>query len=233
VTRVAIIGAGKMARALVALAPDAGCEVVAQLVRTDTAKGITAAALNGAQVVIEFTAPKEAAKIVGECLALGVAVVSGTTGWDAERATVEAGVKASNGAFLWAPNFAIGVHLFTGVVADAARRFATAGESFSPRIIETHHTEKKDAPSGTAKLLAAVAEQAGGRAVPITSVRTGTVPGTHEVIFDAPFEQVRLVHEARDRNVFASGALAAARWLVDGRRTGVFTLDDFLGGKAR
>jgi 4-hydroxy-tetrahydrodipicolinate reductase len=230
VTRVAIIGAGKMGRALVALAPDAGCEVVAHLMRTDTSKGITDKALNGAQVVVEFTAPKEAASIVRECLALDVAVVSGTTGWDADRVEVEREVKDSERAFLWAPNFSIGVHLFGRVVADAARRFAASGAHFGTRIIETHHAEKRDAPSGTAKMLAALAEAAGKGSFPITSVRTGSVPGTHEVIFDAPFEQVRLVHEARDRSVFAVGALAAARWLAAENRVGVFTLDDILGG---
>ena len=81
-------------------------------------------------------------------------------------------------------------------------------------------------------MLADVAAQAGGRAVPITSVRTGHVPGTHELILDGPFEQLRLVHEARDRRVFAQGALTAARWLLG--RTGVFTLDDVLSpGAAR
>jgi 4-hydroxy-tetrahydrodipicolinate reductase len=79
-------------------------------------------------------------------------------------------------------------------------------------------------------MLAALAEAAGKGSFPITSVRTGSVPGTHEVIFDAPFEQVRLVHEARDRSVFAVGALAAARWLAAENRVGVFTLDDILGG---
>ena len=107
------------------------------------------------------------------------------------------------------------------------QRFSHAGAGFDAHLVETHHAQKLDAPSGTARLLATVAERARGRPVPITSVRTGHVPGTHELILDGPFEQVRLVHEARDRRVFASGALAAAKWLA-GRR-GVFTLDDYLG----
>ena len=93
-------------------------------------------------------------------------------------------------------------------------------------MIETHHSAKKDAPSGTAGALARTAEAAFGRPLAITSVRVGSVPGTHELIFDAPFEQVRLVHEARDRRVFAEGALVAARWLVG--RTGVFGMQDVL-----
>ncbi|HEX8907434.1 MAG TPA: dihydrodipicolinate reductase C-terminal domain-containing protein, partial [Longimicrobiaceae bacterium] len=114
----------------------------------------------------------------------------------------------------------------TRVVAEAARLVGQAG-GFDAHIIETHHTAKKDAPSGTAGLVERAARQALGRAVPITSVRVGHVPGTHELVLDAPFEQITLTHTARDRRVFADGALAAARWLVG--RTGVFTMDDVLG----
>jgi 4-hydroxy-tetrahydrodipicolinate reductase len=230
-TRLAVIGDGKMGRLVASLAPAMGFEVVAQLGRAQTQGGLTLEALAGAEVVVEFTVPDAAADIVRACTTLGVPVVSGTTGWDAERAIVESFVRGSGGALLWAPNFALGVHLFAKVVAEAARRFAHAGAGFDAHLIETHHAQKLDAPSGTARLLATVAEQARGRTVPVTSVRTGHVPGTHEIVFDAPFEQVRLVHEARDRRVFAAGALTAARWLV-GKR-GVFTLDDFLGEIAR
>jgi 4-hydroxy-tetrahydrodipicolinate reductase len=87
--------------------------------------------------------------------------------------------------------------------------------------------QKLDAPSGTARALADRAEKATGRPLPITSVRIGSVPGTHSVIFDGAFEQIRLEHVARDRRVFATGALTAARWLVG--RHGVFTLDHMLG----
>ena len=227
-TKIAILGRGKMGAAIAALAAEHECTVVAHLGRAETQDGITTKELNGADVVVEFTAPAEAGRLVGNCIKLGVPVVSGTTGWDAERAKVEAAAHASRAAFLWAPNFSVGVHLFGGVVANAARGLANAG-GFDARIVETHHTEKKDAPSGTAKMLAGLIEQATGRAPAITSVRTPGVPGTHEVIFDAPFEQVRLVHEALDRQVFAVGALKAAVWLAQGKRTGVFTMDDLLG----
>jgi 4-hydroxy-tetrahydrodipicolinate reductase len=92
--------------------------------------------------------------------------------------------------------------------------------------VETHHSAKKDAPSGTAHTLAQSASAAWGKPIPITSVRTGSVPGTHEFIFDAPFEQIHLEHIARDRRVFAEGALVAAAWLI-GRR-GIFTMKDVL-----
>jgi 4-hydroxy-tetrahydrodipicolinate reductase len=93
-----------------------------------------------------------------------------------------------------------------------------------------HHAAKKDAPSGTAITLRDAARRAWPRDLPITSVRTGSVPGTHELVFDAPFETVTLAHVARDRRVFAEGALVAAGWLIG--RTGVFTMRDVLGAGA-
>ncbi len=241
-TRLAIIGDGRMGRLLAALAPEMDCEVVAVLNRERTAAGLTREILGGADVAVEFTAPTSAARLVRECALAGVPVVSGTTGWDDEFAVTGSHVLQADSALLWAPNFALGVHLFAKVVAEAARLLATDAAGFDAHLVETHHTRKVDAPSGTARMLAKVAEHARAAnradadpsdAVPITSVRTGHVPGTHELVFDAPFEQVRLVHEARDRRVFAAGALSAARWLVQERRRGVFTLDDFLGDVKR
>jgi 4-hydroxy-tetrahydrodipicolinate reductase len=96
--------------------------------------------------------------------------------------------------------------------------------------METHHAAKKDAPSGTAIKLRAAAMQEWASDIPVTSVRTGSVPGTHELIFDAPFETVTLTHTARDRRVFAEGALVAAAWLIG--RQGVFTMGDVLASRA-
>jgi 4-hydroxy-tetrahydrodipicolinate reductase len=142
---------------------------------------------------------------------------------------VRAEVERAAGTLLYAPNFSLGVAIFDRVVAEAARLFGPVG--FSGHLVETHHAAKKDAPSGTAASLARTIEAASGTPMPITSVRVGSVPGTHEVIFDSPFEQVRLVHEARDRRVFADGALAAATWLIAGgrgERRGVFTMQDII-----
>lgn len=225
--RLAVLGDGRMGTLIAGLAPEMGFEVVAHLGPEATRGGLTRATVAGADVAIEFTVPSAAAALVRGCADLGLPVVSGTTGWDDERAAVEAQVRERGGALLWAPNFALGVHLFAKVVAEAARRFGHAAAGFDAHLVETHHAQKLDAPSGTARSLAQVAGRARGREVPVTSVRTGHVPGTHELVFDGAFEQVRLVHEARDRRVFAAGALSAARWLI-GRR-GVLTLDDFFG----
>jgi 4-hydroxy-tetrahydrodipicolinate reductase len=118
------------------------------------------------------------------------------------------------------------VNVFAQIVERAAALLAHA-PGFDAHVVETHHSAKKDAPSGTAATLAKTASTQWGRDIPITSVRTGSVPGTHEIIFDAPFEQIRLEHIARDRRVFAEGALVAAAWLIG--RHGVYSMRDVLG----
>jgi len=225
--RLAIVGLGRMGRAVEQLAPERGFEVVARVDAAHNAHGdgITPGSLRGAQVVVEFTQPDAAVSNVHAALAAGCPIVVGTTGWYAALPTVTAAVEKAGGALLWAPNFAIGVHIFERLVEEAAR-LAAAVPGFDAHIVETHHAAKKDAPSGTALKLAQAARRGSGRDVPVTSVRTGSVPGTHELLLDAPFEQIRLEHVARDRRVFAEGALLAARWLV-GRR-GVFQMRDVL-----
>jgi 4-hydroxy-tetrahydrodipicolinate reductase len=224
--RLALIGMGKMGRALAQLAPERGFRVVAEIDAAGPhAQGVSRETLKDAQVAIEFTVPQAAASNVRACVAAGCPVVVGTTGWYAELPAVRLDVERASGSLLTAANFSIGVAIFDQVVAEAARLFSRI-EGFEAHLVETHHSAKKDAPSGTAGVLAHSAESNFGQSIPITSVRVGSVPGTHELIFDAPFEQVRLVHEARDRRVFAEGALLAARWLVG--RTGAYEMKDVL-----
>ena len=223
--RLAIVGMGKMGRAIADLAPSHGFEVAARLDHAEMQSGLTKDMLGGADVAVEFTVPDATPANVRALIAAGCPVVVGTTGWYADLDDVQRDVNRSNGALLAAPNFSLGVNIFEQVLARAAQLFAAA-PGFDAHMIETHHSAKKDAPSGTALTLAKAAAAAGGREIPITSVRVGSVPGIHEVIFDAQFEQVRLQHVARDRRVFADGALVAAAWLI-GRR-GVFTMKDVL-----
>ncbi len=225
--RVALIGMGRMGRALDALAPERGCDVVARLDAAEMSRGITAADLRGAEVAIEFTTPEASVANAIALLEVGCPVVIGTTGWSAQLPAVEAAAQAAHCAALWSPNFSIGVQLFLAMAEDAARR-ARQVSGFDAHVVETHHVAKLDAPSGTGIAIADRLREGLGREVPITSVRTGSVPGTHEIIFDAPFEQIRLVHEARDRRVFADGALTAARWLAAARAPGVYTMRDVL-----
>lgn len=225
--RIAVVGDGKMGRAVAALAAERGAGVVAVVGARDNVDGagLTRARLGDAEVVIEFTEPRSAPANIRAAVRAGYPVVCGTTGWLEQLPEVAAEVTARGGALVHAPNFSIGVNLFLAIAADAARVMRRASE-FDAHIVETHHAAKKDAPSGTALAIAHAVEPPLGHAVPVTSVRTGYVPGTHELSFDGPFEQIRLSHIARDRRVFADGALRAAEW-VRGRR-GVFTMRDVL-----
>lgn len=224
--RLAIIGYGKMGHAIEQLAPDRGFTVVA---RIDPAGGdavsVDRKSLNGAEVAVEFTTAAAAPANIRATLEAGCPIVVGTTGWYDARPAIEAIATERRGALLVAPNFSVGVAAFTEIVRAAARAFGRM-PGFDAHVVETHHAAKKDAPSGTAASLVQVAQEALGRPIPITSIRTGSVPGTHELIFDGAFEQVRLEHVARDRRVFADGALLAAAWLV-GRR-GVFSMADVI-----
>jgi 4-hydroxy-tetrahydrodipicolinate reductase len=221
--RVALVGMGKMGRAIDRLAEERGIPIVARLDRDDH---IDAASLGGADVAIEFSEPGAAVANIEACVAAACPVVVGTTGWWDALPDVERTVRAAGGRLLWAGNFSLGVNVMLRLAAEAGRLFRDA--AVDAHIVETHHAQKKDAPSGTAIALGRAAEGTFGRAIPIASVRVGSVPGLHELIFDAPFEQLRVVHDARDRRVFAEGALAAARWLAARREPGVYTMSDVL-----
>jgi 4-hydroxy-tetrahydrodipicolinate reductase len=228
--RLAIVGMGKMGHAIEQLAADRGCEVVARLDVAETSKGIDAKSLNGAEVAVEFTTPGSAAANVRGLIAAGVPTVVGTTGWYDALPEIAADVKKRNGALLTATNFSLGVNAFEAILAQAAAILAATG-GFDAHMVELHHSAKKDAPSGTAHTLEKAAAAAWGKSIPITSVRTGSIPGTHEVIFDAPFETIRIAHVARDRRVFAEGAIVAAKWLVG--KKGVFTMKDVISMSSR
>jgi 4-hydroxy-tetrahydrodipicolinate reductase len=246
--KVALIGPGRMGREIQALAREQGVEVVAMLGRAETSSGGAAPrsdseagfprshgtpgepsaadfaeALAGADVAIDFTAPGAAVDNIRSCVAVECPVVVGTTGWYDRLPEVEALVADSGGSVLWAANFSTGVAVLRALATRAGSLLAGL-DDYDVHVVETHHTAKRDAPSGTALVLRDDIVGSLGRPVEITSLRVGHVPGTHEVVVDGPFEQILLRHEARDRRVFADGALRAARWLP-GRR-GLFTFGD-------
>lgn len=225
--RLLVLGDGRMGGEIARLARERGHEVVAVVGAEDNARGgwLSAERARGVDVAIEFTEPSAARDNVLACLGHGVPVVTGTTGWYHALPEVEAEAHARGGALFWAPNFSLGVALVTELARSAGSLFAAHREA-AVHLVETHHAAKKDAPSGTAAALAQAVEGGLGRPVPITSVRVGHVPGTHSLVFDLPFEQVTITHEARDRRVFADGALRAAEWLIG--RSGVFTMRDLL-----
>jgi 4-hydroxy-tetrahydrodipicolinate reductase len=224
---VAVIGDGKMGQAIRQLALDKGWKVTAILGERENAggAGITARSLGNPQVAVEFTQPDAAVGNIIACLKAGVPIVVGTTGWYQSLPEMTRVAKESGTGLLWAPNFSLGVNVLIELARYAGTLMRSL-EGFDAHIIETHHAAKKDAPSGTAMAIAKAASDALDRPIPTTSVRTGSVPGTHELIFDGAFEQLSLTHLARDRRVFAEGALKAADWLIG--KKGVFTMRDVL-----
>jgi 4-hydroxy-tetrahydrodipicolinate reductase len=231
--RIAIVGHGKMGKAIADLAKERGHEIHTVVNRLENAGGraLTADRLGGADVALEFTRPESAVPNIERLVELGVPTVTGTTGWTDALPRLTELVMRRGGALLHAANFSVGVHLFFRTAVKLARCFRDRDE-FEVSIHEEHHASKVDAPSGTAlQLQRELGTAEPGRRFPITSVRAGDAPGTHTLTYEGPFETVTLSHVTRSRQVFAAGALAAAEWLPG--HTGVFTFDDMLFGASR
>jgi 4-hydroxy-tetrahydrodipicolinate reductase len=199
------------------------------------------AALQAADVVIDFTAPAAGLETGRGAAEAGVALVLGATGWTKDQEAAIA-VIADRIPIVKSANFSLGVNLLAALVEQAARRF---GEEYDIEISETHHKDKADAPSGTALMLGrsaalgrgadfeavATAGRTGRRKpgeIGFASLRAGAVVGEHSVMFAAADEILTLSHSARDRSLFARGAVAAARWAV-GKPPGLYSMRDVLG----
>lgn len=187
-------------------------------------------------VAIDFSVPEAAYENIKGCLEHGVPVVSGTTGWLDRKGEIDAHCEKVGGAFLYASNFSLGVNLFFKLNQDLTR-LIDRHNNYRVRLYETHHTEKLDAPSGTAIRLAKDIE-ANSRytgwsmdpkdpaMIPVHSRREGQVPGTHEILWESPDDAISIKHTAHSRMGFASGALLAAAWLIG--KKGVFGMQDVL-----
>ncbi len=247
--RIAIIGYGKMGRAVAEAAKARSIEIAAIVdpaAPDATYKYVTREALSGADVAVDFTAPGAALANIKAVAALGKDIVVGTTGWYGSLDEARASVKQYGTGMVYSPNFSIGVSLFFRIVRDASR-LMNSFPGYDPYVIEMHHRQKTDAPGGTARrlgeiVIGAVArkkrlafDRIDGRKIDpdelhVASVRAGYYPGIHTVGFDGEADTIELVHTARSRAGFADGALAAAAW-VSGRK-GVYTLDDMISEMA-
>jgi len=232
VTKLAIVGHGKMGRMIEQLAPESGFAVCCKFdgKSNSNGAGLTRDALQGAEVAIEFSRPDACVANIERLAAAGVNIVCGTTGWYAQLPRVREIVQRSGIGFVWSSNFSVGVNLFAELVGEAARLFANR-EDYGAWGWEIHHATKKDAPSGTMLQLVDEMKRAGySREVNVASSRAGAHPGTHEIGFDSAADSITLRHTARSREGFARGALMAAKWVV-GRR-GVFEFRDVLFGSS-
>lgn len=208
--------------------------------------------LEQADAAFEFTRPDTAAENLKALAKRKIPVVAGTTGWYDKLDAVKAAVEAAGSSLLWASNFSLGVNLFYRIAWYAAK-LADSFPEYDVAGFEAHHNKKADSPSGTAKTLAAGVLERLRRKERILwdtlnrppapeelhfpSLRLGSLPGSHSLIFDSPADTIEIRHSARSREGFVSGAMLAAQWLVSkGRfagtgappRRGVFTLDDAL-----
>ena len=176
-------------------------------------------------VAIDFSVGEAVLRNIEACALARVPLVEGTTGWKAHENTAKQIVTEHSAALVYGANFSIGVNLFYRIADYAAKLFASV-DGYAPFIEEAHHMRKRDAPSGTALQLRELMAQHLGPEIPTASTRAGYIPGTHRVGFDSEADQVLLVHAARSRKGFASGALLAAHWIAG--RTGVFQFSEVI-----
>lgn len=224
VRRLLLVGRGRMGTLVEQLGPEYGFHVVGAI-RSHNAEEDSA--WPDADVAIDFSAAEAVPVNFRRLAARQTAIVIGTTGWLDEERTLRDTAQQHGIGVVAAANFALGVNLFQALVERTAALLASRPE-FGAWIHELHHARKRDAPSGTALALRAAIERGGyPRRIDIASTRAGSIPGTHTVGFDAAAETITLTHTARDRSIFARGALEAARWL-EGRH-GWFTMRDVLG----
>lgn len=216
-----------MGQLVTAEAKAAGDEVGAVIASDD--KDLSAAAvaqkLRGHDVAIDFSVGEAVIRNIEACALAGVPLVEGTTGWKTHEATARKIVNEHSAALVYGANFSIGVHIFYRLAERAASLFASL-DGYAPFIEEAHHMRKRDAPSGTALQLRELMAKHLGPDIPTASTRAGYIPGTHRVGFDSEGDQILLVHEARSRRGFASGALLAAHWLPG--RTGFFEFSEVI-----
>ena len=233
--KIALLGYGKMGQTIEKIATERGHEIVT---RVNSPENFT---LADADIAIDFSVPTSAVAHLTQCFEAGVPVVSGTTGWLDSYDKMTALCEKKKGALIYASNFSVGVNLFFEFNKKLAQIMAPRTE-YKVAMTEIHHTQKLDAPSGTAITLAEgiIAqteytnwelnegqELLGEGLLPINSEREGTVPGTHIINYNSEIDTITLTHEAHSRQGFALGAVIAAEWLQG--KQGIYSMRDVLG----
>ena len=215
---IALIGYGKMGKAIHSLAESDGIHVISIIdPKSSQYKTITEESMKNVDVCIEFTTPESCIDNIKKILSYKKHMVIGTTGWERHLPEIKEEVHKQNLGLIYASNFSVGVNLLYRIVESTSQLFAQV-TAYDPYIIEAHHKHKKDAPSGTAKELISIISKQYKRKEKDFSVavtRAGAIPGVHEVGFDSSFDTIRINHTARNRNGFAAGALLAAKFIKD------------------
>ncbi len=232
--KIVLIGYGKMGKTIEKIAQSRGHEIVGRIDVGDNFVQFD----KPADVAIEFTQPEAAVSNLKTCFTKGIPVVCGTTGWLQYKSEIEEHCRNKNGAFLYSSNFSLGVNLFFKLNEFLSKLMARQSQ-YEVTIDETHHTQKKDAPSGTAitlaegviKHLKSKTEWVLGATkdpskLVINSFREDPTPGTHVVKYKSDVDDIEIKHTAHSREGFALGAVLVAEWLAG--KKGIYTMDDFL-----
>ncbi len=235
--KIALIGYGKMGKAIEEIALQKG-HTICLTIDLYNLEDLTKENLQKADVAIEFTSPENAANNILQCFDAGVPVVCGTTGWLNNLSKVKEICIEQNGSFLYASNFSIGVNIFFELNKKLAELMSK--QDYNITIEETHHTQKKDAPSGTAITIAEQIikelshkkqwvnqESNNAEDLSIISHRIDPAAGTHAVKYSSDVDNIEIIHTAHNRKGFASGAVLAAEFIKD--KKGIFTMRDVLG----
>ena len=230
--KIALLGYGKMGKVIEKIAISRGHEVTLKIDKDSDPYDITTV-----DVAIDFSMPNAAVENISMALNNGIPIISGTTGWLSEMESVKALCTSKKGAFIYASNFSLGVNIFFELNKHLAKMMSNLSD-YSINLEEIHHTQKQDAPSGTAITLAEgvlehsvydsweLAPTVDDRRLAITAKRIDDVPGTHTVNYESQIDTISLTHTAHTREGFGLGAVVAAEWLIG--KTGIFTMNDVL-----
>ena len=229
--RIALLGYGKMGKAIETIALERGHEIALKV--SSTSENVE---LQNCDVAIDFSLPSSAVTNISKCLETGVPVISGTTGWLDDYEKIVALCNSKRGTFLYASNFSLGVNIFFELNKTLAKLMNKLPQ-YNVSVEETHHTQKLDAPSGTAITLAnGIIDETNyekwaldtpkQNEIGIIAKRIENVPGTHDVNYDSEVDSIQIKHTAHSRQGFALGAVIAAEYVHD--KKGVFTMKDVL-----
>lgn len=230
--KIALLGYGKMGKVIENIALERGHEIVLKKGSQDSFEGL----LN-ADVAIDFSVPDSAVSHISECLNNNIPVISGTTGWLDNYADMVSLCEKQNGSFIYGSNFSLGVNIFFELNNYLAKMMKNLSD-YKVSMEEIHHTQKLDAPSGTAISLAEgiinnsnytnwTMETPNENQIHIEAKRIENIPGTHSIFYDSKVDQIEIKHTAHNREGFALGSVIAAEWIIG--KKGVFTMKDVLG----
>jgi len=236
--KIGLIGYGKMGQLIEKIALQKKHQIVCKGSPRSLFKETPAKTLQEVDVFIDFSHPEYVLDNIKHVSALKKNLIEGTTGWDVQGAEARTLIEKSQIGFLFAPNFSIGMKLFLNMLLKAAQ-LMDAFPDYDVSVMEQHHNQKVDAPSGSAKaiiktlipqikrksaVVCNVDRQIAPHELHVASLRCGSIPGTHTVLFDSLADSITITHQARNREGFALGAVTAAEWILG--KSGIYSLED-------